>query len=92
MKGSAKSRRDKGKGRGLRFRCARCKVLRKHDEMDTGQGGEEHASPSPNYEKGEGLVCGWCILRAQGVETFTGTRDNGKKVTRDVKTGRVIKD
>jgi len=90
MKGSRKSRKDLGKGsHGLRFRCVRCKTLRKHDVMHTNQGGEGHASPYPVRSEG-GWLCGWCRLRAEGVKTFTAQREDGTEVTRDVKTGRVI--
>ena len=90
MKGSSNSRRDLGKGGGLRFRCARCRTLRKEDTIDGNHGHEDHASPSSRTVKGEGLVCGWCVLREKGIETFTERRDY-EVVTRDVKSGRVLK-
>jgi len=92
MKGTRKSRKDLGKGsHGLRFRCPRCKVVRKHDIMDTNQGGEGHASPEPQFVEGEGRVCGWCLARAAGLSTFQAERENGETVTRDVKSGRVLR-
>lgn len=90
MKGSAKSRRETKSQKGLRFRCVQCRCLRKYDAMDTGQGGERHASPPPMQVGRKAWKCGWCILRAKGVQTFTAFRDDGTKVVRDVRTGRVL--
>lgn len=90
MRGANKSRRDKGKGHGLRFRCPRCKTLRKEDISDTNHGGERHASPRSRVIDGA-RVCGWCVLRAEGAEVVALCRDDGSWVLRDVKTGRVLK-
>jgi len=89
MHGSKRSRLDLGKGNGLRFRCAKCRVLRKIDNIDGNHGGEDHASPGV-VASAEGYVCGWCVARAKGEKTFEAKREDGTVVVRDVKTGRVL--
>ena len=72
-------------------RCPECKCRRKFGEPPGDQGGEVHPR-RPTWKKIDGrYVCGWCVMRAAGEETFTVFLDSGEELQRDVKTGRIAK-